>query len=120
MRHRSERVGHCGYAVRKSDRSERRFRGGPAVQLPTEAAGKRRVITRRELHEQIVRMLPIVNLLSVAEFAGREQIRIAAFTNRPRLETDHAAEGQLPSPRVSFGHPHQPVDASRLMGATVT
>ena len=47
-----------------------RLAGRAAVHLPPHGTSYRRVVLGRELHEQIVRMLPIVNLLSIALLAS--------------------------------------------------
>jgi hypothetical protein len=53
---------------------------------------ERPLVSRRQFHEQIMRMLAIVNRLAAAQLAARQQIRIAASIDRPRLEADHCRE----------------------------
>src|SRR4029453_12984863 len=85
------------------------------IHLPSHISSDRCGVGRCEFHEQIVRMLPIVNLLALALFTGREQIGIPTPTNRPGLEAHHAAEPEETGPGITFGHSHRPVDASDLV-----
>ena len=62
-----------------------RLAGRAAVHLPSHGTSNRRVVLGRELHEQIVRMLPIVNLLSVALLASARRKRRALLITDTKL-----------------------------------
>src|SRR5512138_3010414 len=101
--------------MRVRNRAQRRLSCRSTEQLPADGADERRIVPRRDLHEQIVRMLAIVNLLSTTQLAGREQVRITATANCPRLDARHAAQSEAAASGAALRHNHQPVDASRLM-----
>ena len=105
--------------MRIRDGAERRLGCRSAVELKARGADERRVVLGCDLHEQIVRMLPIVDLLAATELARCEQIRITTATDRPRLEADHATQRKMAAPGTALCHPHQPVDASGLVGAAL-
>src|SRR5436190_23665670 len=80
--------------MRKGHGAEGRLADRAAVHLPSQGTSYRRVVLGGELHEQIVRMLPIVNLLSlhcspVASRSGYPQPRIVQGSrlNMPRNPT---------------------------------
>ena len=77
--------------MRVRDRTERRLADRSAVREPANAAAKRPLVLERELHEQVVRVLAIVNGVAVAGLTGRKQIGIPAAADRPRLGTEHRA-----------------------------
>src|SRR3954463_287572 len=89
-----ERTWHRRDAMRERGRPERRLARGTAVQLQSNTAGERPIVGDGELHEQVVRMLAIVDRLPAAHFPAGEQIRIAAPANRPRLEADPRAHAE--------------------------
>src|SRR5512147_636804 len=98
--------------MRVRDGAERRLGCRSTEQLPADGADERRIVPRRDLHEQIVRMLAVVNRLSTTQLAGREQVRITATANCPRLEARHATQSEAAASGAAFRHYHQPVDAS--------
>jgi hypothetical protein len=50
--------------VREGGRAERRLAGQGEIQLDAEVVGERALVVRRELHEQVVRVLPVVERLT--------------------------------------------------------
>ncbi len=60
-----------------------------------------------------------MNLLTVTLLARCQQVRIAAATNRPRLDAEHPAEGEVACADSASGHTHDPVDAPNLIVASV-
>ena len=114
---RRQRVGHGGYAVRIRHGAERRLAGGTAIHLPADRSFQRGVVRRRDLHHEIVRVLPVMNLLALALFTARQQIRIATAADGPRLGAEHAAEHDAALARVPLRHAHDPIDAAELVGA---
>ena len=59
-------------------------------------------------------MLLVVNESPVAELAGRQQIRVTASGDRPRLEAHHAAKSDTGRAQLATRHRHDPVDAAGL------
>ena len=119
VRQRRDRVRHRRRPVRKRHRAERRFGRRPSKYLPAQAARQRRVVLGRQLHDQIVRMLAVVDRLAVALLARGEQVGIAAARDGERLEAEHAAERQSPAREGPLRHAHEPVDAAALVGPAI-
>jgi hypothetical protein len=69
----------------------------------------------RELHEQIVLVLPVVNWFAAAAFPGGEENGVPAPRYGPRLETHHASEAESATGDIAVCHPHQPIDAPELI-----
>jgi hypothetical protein len=112
-------IRHRRDAVREGSRAKRRFSDWATVQLQPDISRKRPIVRRREFHEQIVRVLPIVNCCASAHLTTRRKVGVAAATNRPGLEADHSAEAKVARPKISIRHAHEPVDAAALIAAPV-
>src|SRR5204863_9007115 len=65
VRNRRQRVRHGGYAVRICHGSERRLASRTAIYLPAGRSLERRVVLGRDLRQEIVRMLPVVDGLAL-------------------------------------------------------
>ena len=81
-----ERTRHRRDAMRKCGRAKRGLPDRAAVQLKPDVTDKRPVVRRREFHEQVVRMLTIVNRFSLARLTARQHIGVSAAANRPGLD----------------------------------
>ena len=87
------------------------------VDLDGQSVGDRRVVDGRQLHEQIVRVLPVVERRSVECFAGLENERIPTGRRRPRVGAEHSPEAELTvAQRVRCGA-HEPSDSHQLGSA---
>ena len=75
--------------MREPRRAQRRFAGQCRVRVQAQAAGKRPLVVGGQLHEQVVRMLQIVDGVAGADLAGGDQVGIAAAADRPRLGAEH-------------------------------
>jgi hypothetical protein len=62
--------------MHERDGSERGLARGSGIHFESDALGDRPLIHGTELHPEIVRMLPIVQRLTVVALAGLEQQRI--------------------------------------------
>ena len=120
MRDGCDWIRHGRYAVWKRDGPQSRFPDGAAIDLPSGHAAQRRVVRGGYLHEQIVLMLPVVDLLAATLLARCEQVRIPAAGHGPRLQTEHAAKLQMAVRHAAIGHAHHPVDAAGLIGSART
>src|SRR5260221_2279166 len=117
VRNRRQRVRQSGYAVRIGHGSERRLAGRTAIYLPPGGSFKRRIVLGRYLHQEIMRVLPVMNFLATALFATREQIGIATAADGPCLRAEHASEHDAALSHAPLGHAHHPVDAADLVVA---
>src|SRR6266566_9388678 len=54
------------------------------------------LVKRRQLHEEIVRMLDVMDVHALVELAGLEQLRIAGAADLEWVRAEHGAEVQLP------------------------
>jgi hypothetical protein len=85
-----------------------------AVDLDAQALADRVIERDGHFHQQIVRMLPIVDPRTVADFAAGQQVGIAAAANRPRFDADHRDGGEGAGTEIVTRFGHQPVDAAPL------
>src|SRR5438874_11195991 len=100
MADRRERARHRRDAMRECRRAECRLADWASVQLQPDVPGDRPVVRSSEFHEQIMRMLTIVDGLSLANLAARQHIGVPAPANRPRLEADHSAPAEMSGAEV--------------------
>src|SRR5688500_12951080 len=105
--------------MRKTGRPERRLPGQPCVQLPSKGRRERTIELGGELHEQVVRMLPVVNAVTIALLASGEKIGIAASRDSDRLEADHRTKAESSLRERPASGEHDPIDAAPLGGAAV-
>ena len=80
VRDRRNRIQHRRHAMRESDRAERWFPCESAINLPAQRTAQRPIVVRRKLHEEVVRMLTIVNRVAVAHLSRGEEIDRAAIS----------------------------------------
>src|SRR5690242_13535900 len=74
-------------------------------------------VDRRQLHEEIVRVLSIMQRLAVIGLARLEQQRVASRPDGPWLGAHHAPELEATAADIATGHEHCPVDATELVVA---
>src|SRR6187200_1923971 len=75
------------------------------------------VVVDGELHEQVMRLLPIMDGVALTHLAEHEVVQGAASGNRQWLGTEHRADAEAAGAEVATSHGHAPVDASDLMSA---
>src|SRR6266404_1764796 len=104
MRERRRRILRRGHAMHERDRPERRFTGITKVGKPGSAFTNWQGVLRRQLHKQIVRMLPVDERLAFVSFAGLEKQRRSARRKSKRFKTEHAAQLQSSLAELVIGH----------------
>src|SRR5215831_14447225 len=114
-----DRIGHRRGTMGICDGSERRLTDRTAVELPAGLTLQRSIVSGCEFHEEIVGMLPVVNLFALADLTARQQIRIPATTDRPRFSADHRSKLDPTRTGTALRHAHDPVDAASLAGAAI-
>lgn len=72
------------------------------------------VVNRRQFHEEIVRMLPVVQVLSVICLSCLEQQRAATRSDREGLRAGHSAKAEHSATHGTTGFDHPPIHAPRL------
>ena len=78
-------------------------------------AAQRHAPRHRELHEEVVRMLPIDQRLAVERLADLEDLTIATFADGRRIQAEHGIQTKwLMSMRVRR-HAHTPVGCHELV-----
>jgi hypothetical protein len=77
MTERGERVGRRREAVHERGRADRRLAHGGEVELEAERGAERDPLERSDLHEDLVRVLAIVERLVLPGLAGLEQVRVS-------------------------------------------
>src|SRR5437764_13077280 len=88
--------------------SERRIAHRSDVDVTNGFRGDRNCIFSSQLHEEIVRMLRIVDRKVVDRFARLKELRIL-LTHRRRLEAEHRAKHQAALAQWTIRHPHHPI-----------
>src|SRR6266403_500517 len=92
MRKRSRWILRCRSAVHEGRRSQRRLARIAKVREPGSTFAERYCILRRQLHPEIMWMLPINYWLAFVSLAGLEQQRRASPSEREWLQTKHPAK----------------------------
>jgi hypothetical protein len=95
--------------VHERHRPERRLADGRAEERDPPARADRQAVSRRELAEEIVRVLAVDVLELVVRLAHLEELRVAARRDRHRLERDHPADEELALGELARSRSHQPV-----------
>ena len=103
--------------MHEGDRAQRRFADRSAGDRDRGCIRKRYPPGRGQLHEQIVRMLPIDQRPPVERFAHLKDLAIPGFAGGQRIEAQHAGERQPPAAGATRGHPHPPVRRLELVAA---
>ena len=106
--------------MHERNRPKRGFASGPARQCESGRRGYRNAPHRRELHEQVVRMLPVDERPAVQRFAGLEEFPVAVLADGGRIETEHAGDGEVAVGRLPAGHPHPPIGRDDFVAAART
>ena len=115
MGDRRDRIRHRRRTVWKAGRTERRLARKAAVEVPSQLPAERPLVVGGKLHEQIVRVLAVVNRVAFADLAAREKIDAAAVGNGPGLGAEHRTQAETPAAQGPARHQHDPVDAAQLM-----
>ena len=76
--------------MREARRPERRLAREREVELGADVVGDLAAVERGELHEEVVRVLAVVQRLAVQRLAALQQQRVAAASDRRGLEREHA------------------------------
>ena len=107
-------------AMRKSDRPERGIADRREVQVSERVTAERVRVLHGQLHEEIVRMLPVDELLAERGLAGLKQLRILAARDGRRLEAEHGPQQQMPSAERPLRGDHHPVGGELFLAAART
>ena len=92
VRQRRERVARRGRTVGERRGPERRLPDRGEVDRRREVVCDAAFIQGRQLHEEIVRVLPIHQRSAPVLLAGLQQERVAAGADRERLGAEHEAQ----------------------------
>src|SRR5215475_13383470 len=85
-----------GCAMRVRDRPHGRVSYGRAVKRKQSVLTEFPIVERSQLHEEVMRMLPINNGAAEGGFSLLEELRIKTLCDCCRLQAHHGAQGQLP------------------------
>ena len=97
-----------GGAVHEGDGPERGLAHGRELQ-PDRAAADGPPVGRGQVHEEVVRMLPVHERLALERFARLEQLGRATFGEGRGLERVHHHESETTARDVALEHEHVPV-----------
>src|SRR6185312_7765720 len=112
IRERRHAMGKCHWA-------EGGFTRRSAIGEPAKTLTNRPLVLERQLHEQVVRVLSIVNGVAIAQLTCGEQIWIATSSDRPRLGAEHRGHAHATVSDLTTRHAHDPVDAAGLVRAAM-
>ena len=88
---------------------------GPPASGDSRAGTNRDAPHRRELHEQIVRVLIIDKGLALERFADLEELAITFLTDGQRIEAQHRVDREVCAARLAAEHAHPPVGNAELV-----
>ena len=117
-----ERVVERRGPVHVGHRPDPRLAHRRGVDHETESLGERPLVEGRQFHEQVVRVLPVVERLPTEGLAALQQQRVALPADRERLGAHHAVQVQRAAGKLAHRHQHSPIDAPHLVvpsGATL-
>ena len=109
MRDRRERILGARRTVHERDWPKRRLADWSADERETASTPERHAPRRRQLHEEIVRVLVIGDLQALIGFADLKDLRVATTGGRQRLERDHPVEPEGSRSKRAGCVRHQPV-----------
>ena len=112
---RGHRVFHGRRAMHECDRTERGLCRRTSSQREARARANRDAPHRRELHEQIMRVLIIDKGLALERFADLEELAIAFLTDGQRIEAQHRVDREVRAAHVAAEHSHPPVGNAELV-----
>ena len=95
MGDRRQRIVRRGWAVREGHGAYRRLADRREVEREPKIPGHRPLVEGRELHEQIVRVLVIVQRDALVGLPRLHQQRVAPAADGPRLGAEHRPELEL-------------------------
>src|SRR5579864_1308349 len=71
---------------------------GSCVEGKKRVLSEAQIVDRGQLHEEVVRMLAVIDGLAVRRLALLEKLRIALSGDGSRLQAQHGAQGDRPRP----------------------
>src|SRR5262249_39556301 len=105
--------------MHESDRTERRLADRRTDERQPGRVRERESPHRRELHEEIVRMLMVDDRLAVERLARLEELTGALAADGRGLDAGHAWPRKAPLRRIAARHPHPPVRHGELGAAAL-
>src|SRR5687767_11539131 len=118
MRERGRRIFGCRRAMHESDWTQGGLARIAKVSKPSAAIAEWYCVRRRELHEEIVRVLGIDNWTALVGFTGLKQERRAARRKGKRLKTEHTAQLERTGADLAKCHRHEPVCRFKLCNSS--
>src|SRR5690349_23926779 len=109
----SERVRLGGRTVREGDRAERRLAHRGEIKEESEVSRYRSIVAGRQLDEEIVRVLAVVQRGAAVGFTGLEEERVAATSHGPRLGAEHGSQLEASLAQVAARGEHAPIDGDQ-------
>src|SRR5436190_9437691 len=117
MREGRRRVLQRGRSMHERGRTKCRLAWIAEICEPGATIAERQSVLRRQLHEEIVRMLPIDYRLSLVCLTCLKQQGRSARRKSKRLGAEHAAQLECARAKFSIGHRHEPIRGLKLSGA---
>jgi hypothetical protein len=118
MGDRRQRIISRGRPVRESHRAQRRLADRGEVEREPEIASHRAFIEYRELHEEIVGVLAIMQRRALVGLPRLHQQWVAPAADGPRLGAEHRPQLELTAAQRPACSRHSPIDDPQLVAAS--
>ena len=114
---RREGVVQRGRPVHVGHGADRGLADGRDIRHDAYSAADRPLVHHRQLHEQVVGVLSVVQRLAPVGLPALQQQGIPGAANRQGLGARHAVQMERAAADLAHRHQHAPVDAAELVGA---
>src|ERR1700744_2525691 len=78
------------------------------------------IVERSDLHEEIVRVLPVNDWFTESGLALLKEFRVETPADCRRLKAEHGAQSELAGAICTLRHRHKPVHGEKFVGAART
>ena len=110
MAERRDRIVHCRRAVHERHRAECRLAGWSDVRRDADAGRERALIHRRQLHPEIMGVLPVMQGLAPVALTALEKQRVTSIGDGRRVEAEHRSRLKAAAEEIAARHQHRPVE----------
>src|SRR5215216_3039973 len=101
--------------MHECDGTECWLSGWCCVNAPRQSLVDFALVQRTQLHPEVVRMLAIVQRLTLVRLSSLQEQWIAAFGDGQRIEAEHRPSLEATASEVASSHQHSPVQRAELV-----
>src|ERR1700761_4551242 len=92
-----------------------RIADGRCIKREQTVCSQAQIIECRQLHDEVMRMLSVIDWLAKSRFSLLKKQRIEAIGDSCRLQAEHGAESKLASPDLALRHGHKPIGGKHFV-----